>query len=451
MTLNNSQPSASPNNETRTGTTKVKDEIDIIDLIRPLWQHNVLLLTITAIVVALAIVLILLVTPQYKIYTQLKSGTYLWDKNGAPISYMETADLKTLLDSGIFDTYTAKLGFDHPSSIFVQPPSITVTSTHLGNQLIVTTFWPDPVEGKKMLEGYINFLNNRDKNNDSEQTSGLQNQRNSLQISVQTTLGEITINKVKQQTIALDIEQNKEELKLIDMKRDIMKRDIGRINADLKMTKGQMLLLQERIQVTEETRINYNKSRLGIETNTTKIISLRDTLLQTPPNDSLQLLLLANTIQQNIAYLNTIDQKIEATRKEVISCHKELTKLAQKQEENHLSIADLQARIDIEIPKYKSDIEKKITELTWNKDKKIPTKIALLQQKIDELNEKIRTIALVEIIEYPQASLNPVKPNRKKVVAFAGLMGGFIAIICAYGRHFWLINRERLTNDTINN
>jgi len=216
------------------------------------------------------------------------------------------------------------------------------------------------------------------------------------------------------------------------------------------MTKKEANFLNERIKIADDTRIGYSKSRQEIDTNTTKIITLRDKLLQTPPDDSLQLLLLASTIQQNIAYLGTIDQKIETARKEVISYRTTIADLTKIQEKYRLSIADLQARITSEIPKQKSDKEKEITKLQWRIDKEFPNKIAFLQRRIDELNEKVSTITLVETIECPQASTKPVKPNKKKIVALAGVMGGFLAILCAYCRHFWLTNRERLTNDPNN-
>ena len=40
-------------------------------------------------------------------------------------------------------------------------------------------------------------------------------------------------------------------------------------------------------------------------------------------------------------------------------------------------------------------------------------------------------------------------PNKKKIVALAGVSGGFLAILCAYGYHFWQTNRKRLTQDSI--
>lgn len=438
MTFNNSQTPAPPDNNHK--ISHIENEIDLLDLFRPLWQQKVMITIITFVVIAIAAILTLLTTPKYKIYTQLKAGTYRWDKEGTPVPYMKTNDLKNLLSGGIFDTYTEQAGLKD------NVPKITITDTRKGEQLTATIFWPDPAQGKKILSGYIKFLNQNDRNNNDDHTSGLQNQRNSLQKLIMETRGKIASKNLKQQTIALNIEQKKEELKLVDLKVDQLERDIERINADLSMTKKEVNFLDERIKVAVETRIGYEKSRQEIDTNTTRIISLRDKLLQTPPDDSLQLLLLASTIQQNIAYLSTIDQKIEAARKEVISYRTTIAGRKKMQEKHRLSIADLQARITSEIPKQKSDLAKEITKLQWRIDRELSNEIALLQQRIEGLNERIKIISLVETIECPQASTKPVKPNKTKIVALAGVMGGFFGILCAYSRHFWLTNRERLTN-----
>ncbi|MCK5784050.1 MAG: hypothetical protein KAH06_06355 [Desulfobacterales bacterium] len=436
MALDNSHSPAPPDSNPE--TNHIEDEIDIIDLIRPLWQQKIMIVAITFAIIAVAVIMVLRATPQYKIYTQLKPGICRWDKDGTPSPFMKTIDLKNLLASGIFDTYTEQSGFKENA------PKISVTSARNGDQLTAAIFWPDPAEGKKILAGYIKFLNKTDRNDSSSHPSGLQNQRSTLQKSIEKTKADIEAVHLEQQTIALTIEQKKEGLKLIDLQKDRLTRKIESINADLNLTKKELNFLNEHIKVTDDTRLGYEKSRQDININTSKIISLRDKLLQTPPSDSLQLLLLASTIQQNIAYLSTIDQKIEAARKTVISYHTKMAGILKSQEKYHLSIVDLQAKIALEIPKQKSDAEKEIIKLQWRIDKKIPNKIALLQRKIDGFNEKIKTITLVETVEHPQSSTKPVKPNKKKIVALAGVMGGFLAIICAYGRNFWLNNRQKL-------
>ncbi|HIE07432.1 MAG TPA: hypothetical protein EYP64_05265 [Desulfarculaceae bacterium] len=421
-----------------------EDEIDIIDLIRPLWQQKILIFVITFVIIAIAVVMVLRATPQYKIFTQLKAGTLRWDKDGTPKPYMTPGDVKNLLSGGLFNTYTSKIGLEDNA------PKISIVSNRQGCQLTATIFWPDPVKGKKILSGYIDFLNKTDRNNNAEQNSGLQIQRNILRKSIIGVNEKIAADKLAQQKVELTIKQKEEELKLIDVKSGHLGRKIERINVDIKMMLKQVQFLKEQIKAAEEARNDYEKSRRKIEENTTKIISLRDQLLQAPPDDSLQLLLLASTIQQNIAYLNTISQKIVNTRQEIISHRTAIAELAKKQEKSHLTITDLQIQIDSEIPKLKSDIQKEIINLQWKIDKEITSRITLREQQIGSLNDKIKTISLIEVIEWPQASTKPVKPNKKKIVALAGILGGFLAVICAYIRYFWLNNRDKF-GDKLNN
>jgi LPS O-antigen subunit length determinant protein (WzzB/FepE family) len=417
---------------------EAEDEIDLVELIKPLWQQKIFIAGFTFLVVALAVVLVLKATPQYKIYVRLKPGTYRWDSKGTPIPYLKTADLKGLITGGAFDIYTAEAGLGDKA------PKVGASSNRRGDQLAAYFFWPDPTEGKKIMGGFIDFLNDFDRGSSGKKLSGLRLQRLALDKTIKKFQEEIKAADVQKQKVVLNIKQKKGELKLVDLQKDRLQRKIERVNADARMAEKRISFLDERISVAEETLTGYEKSRREIDENTTRIIALRDQLLQAPPDDSLQLLLLASTIQQNISYLNTLEQKIEAVRKEIISHRTAKAELIKEQEKYRLAIADLRAKIKLEIPKQKTDIRKEITELELTVNNEIPSKIALLNQKISELDDKINAISLVEMVDSPQASIKPEKPKKRKIVALAGIMGLFLAVILAYLRHFWLANKDKL-------
>lgn len=420
----------------------VEDEIDLIELIRPLWQQRILIATITILSAVMAVVLAFKATPQYRIFTQLKPGIYRWDSNNNPIPYLKTNDLKSIITGGIAETYiTTK------TEIEAKTLNIEVKSNRGSNQLTAYFFWPNPAEGKKIMVNFIDFLNDPHRKANQNKLSGLQIQRLSLKKSIQKLQEEIKTENIQKQIIQLDIDEKKENLKLVNLQSDRLKREIECINADVKMTEKRVNFLGEMIAVAEETRAGYEKNRHEIDENTNKIISLRDKLLHAPPDDSLQLLLLANTIQQNIAYLDTIEQKIETTRKEVISYNTSKAERVKEQRKYILAIADLQDDIDLKIPKQKSDIQKSIIKLQLTVEKEIPSKVVLLNQQISTLNTRINTISMIEVVEYPQASVSPTKPNKKKMVMLAAVMGFFLAIVIAYLRHFWISNREKLISE----
>jgi len=409
-----------------------EDEIDLIELVKPLWQQKILIAGITLLTIVIAVVLIFRVTPQYIISTQLKPGTFRWDSKNNPISYLQPSDLQSILTGGSFSDYIAKSGFAG------KEPALTATTSknRKGNQITAYFFWPDREEGKKLLSGFVDFLNNPNNVSNKKKLSGLQIQRLSLGKSIKTTQEMIKARETEKQKVKLNIEQKKEKLKLVNLQVNKLNREIDRISADLALAKKEAEFLDEKNTVTEETKPGYEKSRQEIDENTTKIIALRDKLLSSPPDDSLQLLLLASIIQQNISYLNTIEQKIANARKEIIANHKAKEQLLRKQENCRLKIADLQDKIVLEIPNKKADIQKSITILQMAINQEIPSKIFLLNQKIDEIRDKINTISLIEIVKAPRASLKPEKPKKRKIIVLAGIVGLFLAIVIAYIRHF---------------
>ncbi len=433
---NDNTPNTADSNEPKNPVYYSKDEISLIELIKPLWQQKILIAVIIFLAIATAVVLALMATPQYRIYVRVKPGISRWDSKDNPVSNIKTTDLKGLITGGIFDTYATTIELGDKA------PEIEAKNDRRGDQLNAYFFWPDQAEGKKIMAGFLDFLNDPDRGTNEKKISGLQAQRLSLDRSIKKLQEGIKAIAIQKEKINLNIDQKKEELKLVDLEKSRLKREIRSINADVKMAEKKIEFLDERIVVAVETQSGYEKSRREIDENTTRIIFLRDKLLQSPPDDSLQLLLLASTIQQNIAYLNTIEQKIEHTRKEVISHRTTKAALIKDQEKYHLAIVDLQDKIKLEIPKLKADIQKAITELKLTVEKELPSEITLLNQKISELNNKIDTISLVEVVEYPQASIKPEKPKKIKLVALAGIMGFFLAIILAYLRHFWIINKS---------
>ena len=417
-----------------------EEEIDLTKLMHSLWRQKILIAGITFMTAAIAVILVLVFTPQYKIYTQVKPGIYRWDDKGNPIPYLKKTDLKSLLTGGIFDTYATKIKLGDDT------PQIEAKNDRNGDQLIIYFFWPNQLEGKKIMAGFIDYLNEPNRGTNQKKLSSLQNQHLSLEKSINEIEEKINTANIEKQKVELNIDQKKEELKLVELKKNFLKRDIERINADLKMAKKEVEFLKEMIVVAEETRAGYVKSRQEIDENTTKIISLRDELLQAPPDDSLQLLLLADTIQQNIAYLNTIEQKIETVRKETISLHTAKAELIRKQEKYLLKIADLQDNIEMELPKLKSDTQKEITELQLTVEKEIPSTIILLNQQIDKYNDRINTISTIEVVESPQASIKPEKPKKSKIIAGATIIGFFLAIFVISVRNliFLSVKRESL-------
>ncbi len=415
-----------------------EDEIDLLELIKPLWKQKLMILAITILATVTAVVLVLRATPLYRIYTQFKPGIYRWDAKGTPIAYLKAADLKNLLTSGVFETYFEQ------SYAGKKEPKIEARTDRGGSQVSATIFWPDREKGKQIMAGFVGFLNDPLRGAVLGKTSLLQRQRLILEKSINTITEQIKNIEVDKDKALLQVKQQKGEFKLVDLQVDKLKRAIESIRFDVQLAQKEQGLLQERIKLAEETRTGYEKSRLEVEHNTSRLIALRDQLLQSPGSDKLQLLLLANTTQQNIAYLDTIEQKIETLRKESIDYRKNMEFLIHKQEKDKLQIADLEDRLAREIPKQKADIQKAINELQLRIDKEIPVQIALQQQQIDEIKDRIKSIALVEVVEPPQASIKPVKPKKRKTVALAGIMGFFLAIILAYLRHFWFVSRTRL-------
>ena len=377
MTDNNA-PNTNRKNEPEYVEYSSEDEIDLIELFKPLWQQKILIAGITFLTIVIAVVLVLQATPQYKISAQLKPGIYRWDSKNNPIPYLQSSDLQSILTGGSFLDYIAKSGFAGKKPALIA----TASKNRRSNQVTAYFFWPDRQEGKQLLSGFIDSINYPKNIINKKKLPDLHTQPPSTGKSIKATHKKVKTQQTKKQ----------KEFKLVDFQVNKLKREIALVSADLTLAKKEAALLDEKISVTAETQTGYEKSRREIDENTKKIISLRDKLLASPPDDNLQLLLLASTIQQNISYLNMIEQKIADARQEIIANRKDKGELLRKQENYRLQIADLK--------------------------------------------DKINNISLINVVKSPRASFRPLKPKKKKIVALAGIVGLFMAIIIAYFRHF---------------
>ena len=122
--------------------------------------------------------------------------------------------------------------------------------------------------------------------------------------------------------------------------------------------------------------------------------------------DSVALLLYSNTIQQNISYIDRLNADLDRNR------------LEQESTKNALS------RNEIEL-------KNKDTEL-----KDVDTDIQNNFEKIKNMElQKIR-IEGFRIIQEPYSSIRPVKPNKKKNIAIAGVTSLFLGIFLVFFLEF---------------
>lgn len=167
------------------------------------------------------------------------------------------------------------------------------------------------------------------------------------------------------------------------------------------MVKGTIILVKNNLELLKENEKNLSNLLAQVQGNTDKLLNQRDQLLKSHinENDQMTMLLVSNTIQQNIAYINSLLTN--------------LSQVKQKIQEADNKLSDLKIQL--------GKIERDINDEKFNKE----------------------YITSLEIISPPDSSDQPVFPNKPLISAGVFILTLFVTI-------FVIIIRESIVKENLN-
>ncbi len=359
-----------------------EEEIDLTDLISVLWRRRWFMLIVILVITGIAAAYAFLSTPKYEIVSQVKPGITGYNQDGSPRHTLRPKDIKEWFDK---KAYLSIIERNHLVTGTKGLPDITASNPRNADVISISFFWPDPAQGRALFSAIFE---------DFKKTSSM-NLKQNLAVARQELAEKIATKK--RQINELDIEAEK-------ISNDIGKQrnQIGVLKAGIDFSKKERAQLE---QLIKNLKIQVD----SIDKNTADLLTQRNSLLSSS-DDKLSLLMYSNIIQQNIAYITNLYQRI-----------------------NDLENQVNKSKLD-EISKKKAikDIEAAIRELELKKAKELPLERAALEERIATLKVRLDSLSPIEIVQAPFSSTRPVKPAKKKVVAIAFVFGCFVAVFAAF-------------------
>jgi LPS O-antigen subunit length determinant protein (WzzB/FepE family) len=148
-----------------------------------------------------------------------------------------------------------------------------------------------------------------------------------------------------------------------------------------------------------------------VKINTEEITRQRDSLLSSKNgDDNISRLLYCTTVQQNMAYFNRLMSQMQDLKME--------------KEKIPAEIETLKIKID--------DINTEIESMRLEKTEGLKIKIDDLKLQMDRLSLTKDIIEGIKLIQRPEVSLRPVKPNIKTNVLISGVIGLIISFFLAF-------------------
>ena len=152
----------------------------------------------------------------------------------------------------------------------------------------------------------------------------------------------------------------------------------------------------------------------------------------------------SNIIQENIAYVSNLEQRLLDITKGIYSSQNSADKKSLEIERIKNEIKKLKLTRDKNLEKKKFDIQNQIKKLKLTRDKNLEKKKFDIQNQIKALETKLGLLAPVEIVQPPYSSARPVKPKKTLIMAITLATSLFFAVFMAFFVEFLAKSKEKI-------
>lgn len=190
---------------------------------------------------------------------------------------------------------------------------------------------------------------------------------------------------------------------------------------------NEIVFYMNQIKLLKDAETKITKQIKMIDENTESIIKQRDRMLsEGGKGDPVALLLYSNTIQQNIAYKDTLNTTLQ-TNREGQGVQQKLLENSERNLSNQLLIIEKLLK--------KTDIENYFSEFLSRYDHLLEERPSLkrLLEKLKEtkIEEESTYVKLIRVVQEPSASSKPIQPRRARMVMISGFLSLFLSFFLA--------------------
>ena len=361
-----------------------EDEIDLKEIFSVLWKRRWIIFILTCVVVLSAAVYTFTSPEIYDVYVVMEPGVIDVAPNGGYIYLDTVSNIKAKLES---NAYTQRLISSLNLDPFKDRIKLKVDLPNKANIIKVSI----EEESDKIEQG-IRVLRQLVHEVQTDYEVGVLRKKQEYQEKISKKNNMIESLKIERK----DIE------KKISIKANFIKEKYGQID----IQKSSFSIIDQRIaDLVQELK--------DVKKNTDNIIAQRENILKDPErnsNSGLADLLYSTTIQQNVAFFNTLKNQI--------------SDLEMEKEKSKAGLRTLEKEID--------DLKLDIERMKIQKDEGLQAEINGITVEINELNNRILLIQNIKMISEPAATTFPIKPNKKLNVILSLLIGLMVSIFIAF-------------------
>lgn len=350
-----------------------EDRINLYDYIQLIWRWKFIIAGIIILSVIATLLMSFRITPVYRVSASLSPGALEeLDKDTMKVELVPVDSIDNLVAYINGRIYNPKIF----NSLNLDPFGLQFTAKKPGEAYIINVYYDttDPVQGKVIVRELLN-----------------------------------QIEKFYSWKITLKIDKFKEIL-------------------------NEIVFFTNKIKILKDAENKMKRQIKMINENTESIIKQRDNLLnERGKEDPVALLLYSNTIQQNIAYQDTLNVTLQ-TNMEEQGMQQKLLENSERNLSNQLFIMEkLIAKDDIV-----HEFSEFLSKYDYLLEERPSLKRLLEKLKEAKIEEEATDVKLIRVIQEPFASSKPIKPRRTRMIMISGFfslfLGFFLALIIDFIR-----------------
>lgn len=321
-------------------TMEEEDTRELIDYLRVVWQWKWMIILVTLACMISVGVISFILPEVYQISAVIEPGTIGTNKDGALIYFDDPSNITSRIEEGVFNLRILKSLGINPKKTDDMPE-----------------FDASTPRGSKIVK-----------------------------ITCEYEFAEIDLGIKAMKCLLKELSGQYQEI--VDLKKSDVEKQIMLKKSEVEKINNEIRLLRENIKISQEEEKFSAQELYKVRANTDIILKKRDALLgEKTDSYAISALLYSNTIQQNMIYINQLNNQLISVR---------------------IKKEDLAKQIE----NLEKDIEKIDTEME---------RLKLQKGFVKNIIE----------IQEPQVSIKPVKPKKKLNVVLAGIVGLFVSVILA--------------------
>ena len=423
-----------------------EDEIDLLSLLATLLKRKKIIagFTIFAAVIS-AVYAAFIITPKYKVSALVAPGIIGFQEDGSPIHASTLTDIQQWLGSGGYiDDMLLKLPPDAMVRGMIPGPGSLDTSMPRNGQIMtVNLYTPEPEKGRQILKTILDILANSQnsyvyaKENLGKQLLDLNEQLENWDIGQTRHLS--AVEKAEKQIAIM-----KNDMELLKHSHELA---IGKGEREIALMGKDLERLEKEIQAMSKTAERLDLQIQEINANTLKIRMQRDRITETEDENNLAMLMYSNIIQQNMDSAIRLEQLLNQLESNILE---QMQQYSAKQVEIKNRKSDLenikekQALDRLKAKKNLENSELDLEDLKKSQTRELELSKNEIKRQITVLDSQMALLKPLTIVQNPMSSPGPVKPDKKKIIALATIMGIFFGIMAAFMVEYYVRNKDRL-------